>query len=573
MYNRAPVNHLQPPAPSSQKRDHFSFPARIPRWLWLLLFSLPLFVALEDSSIWDANEAFYVETPRQMLERGDYLVPYFNGRPRLNKPPLSYWIVALFYRVFSVSLFWERFAMALLGAACILAVFWMGRLLWGETTALWGAGIFATTFRFLLLARRLFIEILMLGALLWGTVFYLNGLRQGSRRWFFLSALCFGLGVLAKGPVALLPLPLLLAYTFWLRRERWSQIPWIGSALVLAAVSGSWFLWLGLERGWEPVRAFFLEENVGRFAYQEFGPRRGGGYYLGVFLGDFFPWSLLFPAALVWGWKRWRSLRDRPALALLGLWVFSYLTFFSLSLNKQEYYILPAYPAAALWIAAAWRDDPFPSWLRKGLSLLLAAAGIFLALLALTLFSPRPLLFLPFLLLGVAAAAFWRRRDFLLLVALSWFYLSGFACFLEPLEQYKPVRPLAETLLREVERAGWSRYEAGYFRFTAPSLVFYLQRPIRELYSLDQACQLLDSDLPVYLLVEAGDFPALQRCTKRELQIVEARPKLYTTARTLIRGMQREGFHHLRNSWAQEVYLVFNGVSGNRDLDGDPRLQ
>ena len=55
---------------------------------------LPYFVDLGGSSIWDANEAFYVETPREMMERGDYVSPTFNYQPRLNKPVLSYWIVA-----------------------------------------------------------------------------------------------------------------------------------------------------------------------------------------------------------------------------------------------------------------------------------------------------------------------------------------------------------------------------------------------------------------------------------------------------------------------------------------------
>ena len=62
---------------------------------------VPYFVGLGDSAIWDANEAFYVETPREMIERGDYVSPTFNYEPRLNKPILSYWIVGGFYRMFS----------------------------------------------------------------------------------------------------------------------------------------------------------------------------------------------------------------------------------------------------------------------------------------------------------------------------------------------------------------------------------------------------------------------------------------------------------------------------------------
>ena len=76
---------------------------------------LPYFVNLGSSSIWDANEAYYVETPREMIESGDYINPSFNYEPRFNKPVLSYWIVAGLYRVFGVSVGVQRAAIA--GAA------------------------------------------------------------------------------------------------------------------------------------------------------------------------------------------------------------------------------------------------------------------------------------------------------------------------------------------------------------------------------------------------------------------------------------------------------------------------
>ena len=74
---------------------------------------MPYFIGLGDSAIWDANEAFYVETPREMIERGDYIFPTFNYEPRLNKPVLSYWIVAGFYKVFGVSVGVQRVPIAL----------------------------------------------------------------------------------------------------------------------------------------------------------------------------------------------------------------------------------------------------------------------------------------------------------------------------------------------------------------------------------------------------------------------------------------------------------------------------
>src|SRR6476469_8835678 len=89
--------------------------------LWLLLAAAVgvYFAALGNSAIWDANEAFYAETPREMLEAHDFLNPSFNYLPRFNKPVLSYWIVAGFYRMFGVSVAVQRFAIAL-GALVII---------------------------------------------------------------------------------------------------------------------------------------------------------------------------------------------------------------------------------------------------------------------------------------------------------------------------------------------------------------------------------------------------------------------------------------------------------------------
>ena len=96
----------------------------------LLLASLSLFfVDLGGSSIWDANEAFYVETPREMIERGDFVVPFFNYEPRLNKPVLSYWIVAGLYQAFGVSIAVQRFGIAIGAVLIIGCAFCLGWLL------------------------------------------------------------------------------------------------------------------------------------------------------------------------------------------------------------------------------------------------------------------------------------------------------------------------------------------------------------------------------------------------------------------------------------------------------------
>src|SRR4026207_1322715 len=88
---------------------------------------VPYFIDLGGSAIWDANEAFYAETPREMMERGDYITPSFNFEPRLNKPVLSYWIVAAFYHLFGVSVGVQRIPIAFGGLVLIATAFLLAR--------------------------------------------------------------------------------------------------------------------------------------------------------------------------------------------------------------------------------------------------------------------------------------------------------------------------------------------------------------------------------------------------------------------------------------------------------------
>lgn len=71
------------------------------------------------------------------------------------------------------------------------------------------------------------------------------------------------------------------------------------------------------------------------------------GFYSVVVWGTFFPWSLLLPAAVWWGWKRRRVPAVRFALAAwLGPWVM-----FELIATKLPHYVLPTYPALAFLVA------------------------------------------------------------------------------------------------------------------------------------------------------------------------------------------------------------------------------
>lgn len=527
--------------------------------LLLAIACFPLFVALDDSSVWDANEAFYVQTPREMVESGDWLVPTFNGQPRLNKPPLSYWLVAVGYQIFGVHLMVERLLLATLGAGCVISVFFLGRLLFNQEVALMGSLFFASGFRFLILSRRLLIDVLLLFCILMVVTCLISFLYRGKKSGLVWAGLFLGLGFLTKGPVVLLPLVAVVPFLWKAPFRSRLQIDkyLLFGLLSFLLVASSWFLLLLAVEGTAPLQKFFLTENVGRFLNEEFGPRRGWFYYIGVFFGDFFPWSFLFPAAAIWSFRlkddsqlQWDSVR------FLGLWAGIYFLFFTLSANKQEYYILPIYPATALWLA--WYitriSEPLP-WLQRFTGVLMVVASLLAGWLASLLFPQTRLLWVPPLILTASGLTLFSGQFRWAALLLSLFYSASFAIYLPPLEQYKPVRAMAETIQTRI-RSEPVPTEVGYYRLTAPSLRFYLDQDILQLYQRPTAVEKLTDPSPTLLIMEREDFEDLQTELDNRLEIVEIRPKLYTTARTLLQGIQSGRSDESSNFFTRSVLLV-----------------
>src|SRR5437667_7600405 len=91
----------------------------------------------------DRDEPRFAEASREMIERADYIVPYFNNQLRLDKPPLTYWAQVASYRIFGESDFAARFPSVLAAALIALSIFaWGGRL--GGVKLGWSAAIILT---------------------------------------------------------------------------------------------------------------------------------------------------------------------------------------------------------------------------------------------------------------------------------------------------------------------------------------------------------------------------------------------------------------------------------------------
>ena len=360
------------------------FPGRLanaePRtWAaWLVLLVLPgvLLYPCLSFYLFEPDEGRYAEIPREMLTHGEWALPYLQGQPYLDKPPLLYWLVMGSYTVCGVHAWAARLVPALAVHACILLLYLLGRRSLGARSAFWGAVLLSLMPGFVGMGRLLILDGLLA---LWVTLSLLSAfeavrdstLRRG---WWVLSAVAGGLGVLTKGPVIFL----LVMPPIWLHRRLsgegtrigWRALSaWLGLALLVAL---PWYVAICL-RAPTFARYFFWEHNVLRFV-APFDHIEPVWYYVLPLLAGLLPGTLLLPAFLrfLGTSDPDTAARRTPALGfvlLAGLWC---VLFFSLSGSKLPTYILPAFPPLALALGYFVAHAPRPRLIAAALTFGLA---------------------------------------------------------------------------------------------------------------------------------------------------------------------------------------------------------
>lgn len=320
----------------------------------LLLIVLPALLLYPTLSfhLLEPDEGRYAQIPREMLARGDWVVPHLQGKPYLDKPPLLYWLVMLSYQAFGVSAAAARLVPALAVHATILVVYLLGRRSLGERSAFWGSLLLMIAPGFTGMGRLLIMDGLLT---LWVTLTLFatfeavrtDRLRLG---WWYLAAAAAGLGVLTKGPV---PFLLLIPPVWMYRRLSGNRVPIAkgqiaGFAAVALAMNLPWYAAVFAR---EPVflRYFFWEHNILRFV-QPFDHLQPVWYYLPIVLGGLIPGVFLLYAFVrhLGSGDPDRVAARTPALGfwlLAGCWC---VFFFSMAGCKLPTYVLPAFPCLCL---------------------------------------------------------------------------------------------------------------------------------------------------------------------------------------------------------------------------------
>ncbi|MGC4083467.1 MAG: phospholipid carrier-dependent glycosyltransferase [Vicinamibacterales bacterium] len=167
-----------------------------------LLFVI-LFWRLGDASFWDPDEAHYAQTTVELLQRGDWGVPYYNGEPFFDKPIVFYWLQALPMRWLGDPETAARLAPALAGVGLVAVTAWFGTCLFGARVGLTAALMLATNAGLFALARYAILDLPFTLFLFGGVASITVGMLERRRRLEYIGYGLVGLANATKGPVAL----------------------------------------------------------------------------------------------------------------------------------------------------------------------------------------------------------------------------------------------------------------------------------------------------------------------------------------------------------------------------------
>ena len=558
-------------------------PVRPPRVRWFQVLPLALVALLylgasTGPALFDQNEAQYAGAVREMLnrpgdyqpatrgrlERGHWFVPTNDGVPRLQKPPVVYWVLMASMRVFGVNEFGARLPNALVSLLWFGATFLLGRRVGGTALGLAAATILATMAGTFIFCHLIAPEPFLAATLTLTFWCFLAACQEPgrARRWMWAAWVFMALGAGCKGlHGAIYPLAV-AALVAWRRpatRPVWRELLHPAGPLLFLALLVPWYA--AVEARYPGfLRDQFVNEQLGHFINRRY-PVDSERVPLTLFCVEhlvfFLPWTFFIPAAI-----RARTAGGRGSVGhdlvtgwfvvTLGSLVFSSL---------QDYYLMTAWGPVALWLARPWvgvsnERAPLPRWMTLGPCV--AVAGIGLAALAAAAWAQVYGLAgltgagttrdtLMGTLGGIPASAWLRLRPLLWGTGAVFFAGGAGAAVLAQRGRWRGVLPVLAVTMAGVLVLATCGLNALEDYFSLKTVALAVNR------------QAGDGDALVVCAGEAIDNPSLLFYLDREVYWVDARPTVDFATREL--GIGRGLFlseHALAERWhsAQPVFLI-----------------
>ncbi len=332
---------------------------------WKILFliaAITLFLfshGMGTRPLWEFDEAKHAEVAKEMLIRGDWITPTFNGIPFYNKPILHFWMVMVSFMLFGINEFSARLPSVILGVGGVILVYlWARRIYNSRTVGVLSSVILATSVEYIILSQNIIHDMSLaffinLCLFLFHTAYREQRVTALSLLLFFVS---LGCAVLSKGPLGAFLTTCIIGTFLLVSRKagflKNAHLLW--GVLIFLLVALPWYVSM-IEKNPGYFKTFLIEGHLNRFFSSRVVHQEPFYYYLKVLMIGFFPWIAFMPAALVHHVRHYLHERSADSLFLLSA-VIVPLVFFSMSHSKLPTYIFPVFPGLAMLAGSFWTN-------------------------------------------------------------------------------------------------------------------------------------------------------------------------------------------------------------------------
>jgi 4-amino-4-deoxy-L-arabinose transferase-like glycosyltransferase len=262
----------------------------------------------------DIDAAQYASMSREMASTGNYLQLYDLGKDYLDKPPLLFWLSSISIQLFGVYDWAYRLPSILCLGLALWSIYRFTLLYYNTLTAQLATLVLASSQAFILMAHDVRCDTMLMGFVMFSIWQLAAWYQSNAWKHFVMAFMGIGLGMLTKGPIAIVVPGVSFAIHFLLQRNwkqffRWEYI--IGIVIVviiLIPMSIGLYTQFDLHPGKiihgvpikSGLRFYYWTQSFGRYTGENvFNEMNHFTFLLENMLWSFLPWVFIFLMALV----------------------------------------------------------------------------------------------------------------------------------------------------------------------------------------------------------------------------------------------------------------------------------
>ncbi len=293
--------------------------------------------------IMETSEARYAEISREMIENGDYLHPKLLGIYHYHKPPMTYQITALAYKIFGVNEFGARFFLQVAILIQMLLIYQITLLLFESKEMALASALIYFSLPIVLISSRNLTTDAYLNTFILGAIYSWLSWKLAKHKILFLYLfyICLGISFEIKGPVSLIfPLIFIVVYKLTFKDSLKITYNHILGILLFLGIAFAWYIFVFTENEklWD---YFFKEQIVNRIASKSYNRAKPFWFYLVTVPAIGLPWVFILTHYLKSISKS--IYKSKTIEFVLYLTIAILIVVFSIFKTKLILYVLPLF--------------------------------------------------------------------------------------------------------------------------------------------------------------------------------------------------------------------------------------